>query len=552
MRHLRYRTWTASTTSSLCTGLPVLLALALTFAACGDASHAGADDAGTEQTDGGADASSGDTGVPATGDGAPPGDASDGGALPTITLGAKDRFLLLGTVVTPEVVLEGAVLVEQGKITCVDTAGVCAGMPNAPGATIIDTAGIIAPGLIDTHNHILFDVFDDADWMPAQKYQDHDQWTTEPRYQAMLDVKQCLSDDSQGKPTWCAQTKYGTAAGSLRCEMDKWGELKGLVSGTTSIVGLPGTSAACFGSLARSVDVAQNGLGQDKVQTSATFPPANPDGTCANFASGTTDAFLVHVGEGTDAKALAELTKLGTVTTTQSCLYAKQTTVTHGVAFGPAEFQLMANAGMRLTWSPHSNVSLYDATANIPAALAAGVEVALAPDWSMGGSQNMLEELRFAHDWDKGHFGGMLTTKDLLRMSTVTPAKVLGLSTFVGSLAPGMLADIAVFAGDRHAPYDAIVNARPTEVRLVMVGGVPLYGDAALVAAGPAAPGCEVIDLCKASKFVCVATTTTTSKLDQTLANIKTALETALADADAQTPADGFTFAPLAPLYNCK
>jgi len=115
-----------------------------------------------------------------------------------------------------------------------------------------------------------------------------------------------------------------------------------------------------------------------------------------------------------------------------------------------------------------------------------------------------------------------------------------------------MLADIAVFAGDRNAPYDAIVNARPTDVRLVMVGGSPLYGDAVLQAAGPSAPGCETLALCGTSKFACIAQANATAKLDQTLTVIKSALEQGLTDADTQTPADGFTFAPLAPLYNCK
>jgi hypothetical protein len=85
-----------------------------------------------------------------------------------------------------------------------------------------------------------------------------------------------------------------------------------------------------------------------------------------------------------------------------------------------------------------------------------------------------------------------------------------------------------------------------------MVGGMPLYGDASLAAAGPTAPGCEMLDVCKAKKFACVATTTATTKLDQTLATIKSTLETALVDADTQTPGDGYTFAPLAPLYDCK
>ncbi|MEP6860173.1 MAG: amidohydrolase family protein [Deltaproteobacteria bacterium] len=470
---------------------------------------------------------------------------------PTIVVGAPDHILLKGAVVTPEIQFVGEVLVEADKITCVDAGTACEAMPNASGATIIDTKGVIAPGLIDTHNHILFDIFDDSDWHPAQLYQDHDQWPNEPRYNAMLDVKQCLVDDSQGRPAWCAMTPYGTSAGSLRCEVDKFGELKGLVAGTTSIVGLPGTSAACFGSLTRSVDVAQNELGVDQVQTSALYPPSDPNGVCTNYASGKTTAFLLHAGEGVDAKAAAEFDRLGTMTTTPNCLYAPQTAITHGTAFTPAQFATMASFDMKLIWSPHSNVSLYGTTADIPSALDAGVKISLAPDWSMGGSQNLLEELRFADAWDNAHWNDRLAPQDLVTMVTRRGAQVLGLDATLGSLEVGKIADISVFTGTAAAPYDAIVAAKPASVRLVMVGGVVLYGDSVLQAAGPATPGCETIDICGAAKFLCVARTSTANKLNQTFAQITTALGDALTLADSLTTADGFDFAPLTQLVTC-
>ena len=174
------------------------------------------------------------------------------------------------------------------------------------------------PGLVDTHNHILFDIFDDSDWLPKQLYQNHDDWTkdtNEPRYTVMVDVKQCLEDASQGKPMWCPAKFDG--AGNLKCEMEKWGELKGLAAGTTSIVGLPGTALPCYESLARTIDTQFNGLATDKVQTAAILPSkTTADGVCANYASGKTAAYLIHIGEGLDATALAEFTKLGTLTTT--------------------------------------------------------------------------------------------------------------------------------------------------------------------------------------------------------------------------------------------
>ena len=461
-------------------------------------------------------------------------------------------LMLVGTIVTPDTVIDGEVLVIGQTIACADVASVCDANPVAAHSVYVQTNGVIAPGLIDTHNHVLFDIFDGDDWLPSQLYVNHNQWTNpknEPKYAAMLDVKQCLANDSQGKPAWCANTPYGNTTGSLRCEMDKWGELKALVAGTTSMVGLPGTSSACFGSLTRSIDVSQNGLADDRIHTSATFPPSNPDSVCDAFAQGTADAFLIHCGEGTDATSLKEFATLGSCTTTPNCLYAPQTTITHGVAFGPNEFQTMATNGMKLTWSPASNVALYGTTTNIPAALDAGVTIALAPDWSMGGSQNILDEMRFANQWDDAHWNDRIDATALVKMTTTNAASVLGLSKTLGRIKQGMVADLFVVSGDRTKPYDAIVAATPKTVRLVMIGGEVLYGDADLATLSSS---CETFDACGTSKFLCVARPgATTDKLDETYAQIQTMLEQGLEVADQQTTGDGFTFAPLTPLVKC-
>ncbi|HEU4534814.1 MAG TPA: amidohydrolase family protein [Polyangiaceae bacterium] len=470
-----------------------------------------------------------------------------------MTVGAPDRILLVGAVVSPGEAYQGQVLVVGATIACAAPGEACAALPEATGATVIVTHGVIAPGLIDTHNHILFDIFNDDDWLPAQVYQNHDQWPNEPKYAEMLDVKQCLEDASQGKPPWCP-AKYD-GAGSLKCEMDKFGELKGLVAGTTSIVGLPGTSSACFGSLARSIDVAQNGgLGPDRVQTAVALPStASADGVCANFTDGDTKAYLVHCGEGVDATALNEFEKLRVASTVDGCLYAPQTAITHGTAFGPEQFATMAAAQMKLIWSPASNYALYRATTNVPAALDAGLTVALAPDWSMGGSQNLLDELRFAQAWDDEHFGDRLSSRDLVQMTTANAAAVLGVADKIGRLEAGMVADLIVVGGDLPGAFDAVVAATPRGVRLTMVGGRVLYGDDQLRPAAPPAiePKCETLDICGRAKFLCVAEDSAADKLGQTFAVIKNELEAALLDVDAQTPGDNINFSPLAPLVRC-
>lgn len=480
--------------------------------------------------------------------------------------GAPDvePILLQGTIVTPDTTFAGQVLVQGDTLVCVKPGTECATHSVAKDATVVDTKGIIAPGLIDTHNHILYDIFGDEHWLPnipsscstvvdcessnyckkgrcncvngACKYKNHNQWTTELEYSVMMDYKQCLENASQGKPVWCPQTYVGDDR--LTCEMNKYGELKGLIAGTTSIVGLPGKSSACFASLARSIDVSANGLGSDKVQTSAVFPPSAETASkvCNNFTSGATEAYLIHCGEGVDDKARAEFDKLGTITTPEQCLYAPQTAITHGTSFTSVEYGVMATTGMKLIWSPASNVALYGSTNDLALARQAKLTISLAPDWSMGGSRNMLEEMKFAQKWDDENYGNILSSKDIVEMATINGAAVLGLANSLGRLEAGFKADLMVIAGDTSNPYDAIIAAWPSTVRLVMVGGKVLYGDADLGEIRSKEAPCEQLDVCGNEKFLCVATGSTKNKLDQTYAEIEEAINSALLALDNIEP----------------
>lgn len=469
--------------------------------------------------------------------------------------GLMGGTLLSGMLVTPLEAFAGQLLVQGDLITCVQPGKGCQAKADAAGAKSIDTQGIIAPGLIDMHNHILFDIFDDDDWVPSKTYFNHNEWPKEPRYGAMLDVKQCLENASQGKPTWCSADKlaYATKDGNVKCEMNKWGELKGIVAGTTSIVGLPGVAQACFHSLARSIGTPHNDLADDRIQTSALFPPStsSADGVCKNYASGTTEAYLIHCGEGIDDIAKNEFKTLLSVTTEDGCLLHPGTVLTHATAFGKEEFATMKANGVKLTWSVASNVALYGATTDIPAALDAGVLVSIGPDWSMGGSQNMLDELRYADAWDNKYWGNRLSPQDLLLMATLNGAYSLGLQGEIGQLKVGLKADLFVYEGDQAKPFDALLKATPAEVKLVMVNGVALYGDAALQGLAGDNPGCEKLALCGRSKFACVAENSSADKLGQTLSDIQTVLEKALVEVDAATPQDGWNFAPLTPLVKC-
>ncbi len=463
-----------------------------------------------------------------------------GGTPPSITPGAPDRYLLQGAVIAPAGPIMGEVLVEGNMITCV--AASCSGETGAAGATIIQTNGMIMPGLIDSHNHGLFNIFNEDDWNPGKFFKNHTQWnpTSEPRYGAVVDAKQYMESVSSGA--------------NVSCEMAKYAETKAIIAGTTSFLLAPGaTTRKCYRVSARTIDTPHNLLPDDKIRTSISVPSTGAaKSACDAIKAGTTNAYVVHIAEGIDTTSKKEFDKL--LARENGCFESKETAITHGTSLTALEFGKMAAADMKLIWSPTSNVFLYNDTTNIPLAISSGVKtIALAPDWALGGGLNMLEELRFADNWDNTKFGDVLSPERLFKMVTSEAAVALGVQQYLGSLEVGKRADITVFSGGVTTPYDDLLKARPENVRLVMVDGRVAYGDKAIEAAGPAAPGCETINICGVDKFLCLAQDSTDDKFDQTLAQTRTILETELLKYDNTPPGPvGGPLSPLAPLFKCN
>lgn len=262
---------------------------------------------------------------------------------PVLTPGASDRLLLRGTLLMPDGPLLGELLIQGTTIAC--AAASCSDLPAAQGATVISTSGVISPGLLDSHNHGLFNIFDEADWNPGRFWMNHNSWTTEARYKQVVDAKQYLNSE-------------GTSPVDLRCEIDKYAEVKALIAGTTSFLLAPGAvGLSCYQSLARTIDTQQNDLGQDLLRTSISVPDnSTAQGICNAITAGTANAYVVHIGEGIDQTSRNEFAQLEM--RASGCLMIPQTAIVHGTALGTPEFDKMAAIGMKLVWSPKSNLFL--------------------------------------------------------------------------------------------------------------------------------------------------------------------------------------------------
>ena len=139
-----------------------------------------------------------------------------------------DTYALRGTLVTPNTIItQGVLVVTDGVIAEV---GATVTVPD--GARVIDTGGFIYPGLIDLHNHLTWNVH--PRYSPRTLTRNRYEWQALDSYSAKL-----------AGPQYTVRPVAG-------CDMERFGEVKALVWGATSVTG--GLAEDCARGLARNLD----------------------------------------------------------------------------------------------------------------------------------------------------------------------------------------------------------------------------------------------------------------------------------------------------------
>ena len=253
----------------------------------------------------------------------------------------------------------------------------------------------------------------------------------------------------------------------------KYIEMKSIVGGTTAAQGGPNNPDDSYATvLARNIE--DYNFGRDEIHTKVTelTPDYVGNHIKTGNASGTLDAWFVHIAEGVDESSRAEFDIL-----VQNNLLVGELVLIHGVALGEQEFTQMAQAGASLVWSPLSNLLLYGNTADVAAAKAAGVHITLAPDWAPSGSKSPLHELKVADLWDDEMLGDIFTDYEMVEMVTSGAAYATNWHNEVGTITPGTAADLVVVDNIHANPYRNLINAVDPDIRLSIVGGLAVYGD---------------------------------------------------------------------------
>jgi len=185
------------------------------------------------------------------------------------------------------------------------------------------------------------------------------------------------------------------------------------------------------------------------------------------------DCLLLHLCEGLDEKTREHFDALQFPD--GSWAINENLAGIHCAALTPEQFQVMGEHGGAVVWSPLSNLLLYGDTADIQAAKESGVLMAIGSDWSPSGSKNLLCELKVAHLVSESR-GGVFSMEEIAAMATINAAKIIKWDHALGSIEKDKYADLLVVDDRQGDPYKRLLEARETSVKLVVIQGVPRYG----------------------------------------------------------------------------
>ena len=324
------------------------------------------------------------------------------------------------------------------------------------GDTVVDLAGAsVLPGLVNAHDHLELNHYGRLRF--RDRYENAADW--------IADMRPRLSQDQSIRRARAWPLAERLFAGAL----------KNLLAGVTTVAhhnpyyrelrrGMPIRVVDRYGwahSFALEHEPAgARGEPGGSVQDRWRHTPANRP-------------FIVHLAEGTDDAARAELGRLEA----EGCL-APNTVLVHSVALDARELGRVAASGAGLVWCPASNQFLLGRTAKVRDFLAASADrhpprLALGTDSRLTGARDLLDELRVAREAE------CVSAEELLAMVTVNAAAVLQLPD-AGRLSVGLPADFIALP-TRGARATSLVEATRATVVLVVVGGRPLVGDVTLL-----------------------------------------------------------------------
>jgi 5-methylthioadenosine/S-adenosylhomocysteine deaminase len=382
---------------------------------------------------------------------------------------------LAGRVVTMDdaftVVPDGVVYIDQGGISAVQDRAQPA-PTDFEAVEVFDTGGTLYPGLIELHNHLAYNSL--PLWSPVPKRFEHrDQWSVHKQYRPLI----------SGPMTVIGEYRDAKGQPALLPSLVRYVECKCLPGGVTTSQGIMLASNAgvrrFYRGLIRNVEATDDATLPEAQARIADVDAIDAQRFLTRLEK-ENSCFLLHLSEGvTDPNkpdSIARRHFLALEIAPGRWALNDKFTGIHAAGLLPEDFDVLKKQEASMVWSPLSNLLLYGGTARVEAARAAGVDIGLGSDWSPTGSKNLLGELKVAFLYSEHLLNGLLTARDIVAMATCNAAHILKWRGQLGTIAAGARADLIAIDGTTVDPYDALVHAKETDIRLVMINGVARYG----------------------------------------------------------------------------
>lgn len=344
---------------------------------------------------------------------------------------------------------------------------------------VMETDGTLFPGFIELHNHLSYNAL--PLWTPVPKlFQHRGQWPDHSDYRKLI----------SGPMTVVGKYRDAHDKPSLLAPLIRYVESKCLLGGVTTSQGIMLSSNAgvqrYYRGIVRNVE---NTDDPDLSEAKARIPDVDAKSAQSFLArlEKEDSCFLLHLSEGvtTSGQVSSVARKHFLALQVAPNLWAinDRFAAIHAAGLMPEDFDVLAQHGGSMVWSPLSNLLLYGSTARVEEAKRAGVRIGLGSDWSPSGSKNLLGELKVAWLYSQHVLGKLFSARELIAMATREPARILKWHEALGTLEPGKRADVIVIAGQEGDPYETLIQAKETSISLVMINGVARYGLSGLMTA---------------------------------------------------------------------
>lgn len=399
--------------------------------------------------------------------------AADDDALETLDAAAPfaPKMVLRGKVAT----MAAIGVIDDAKVYCA-SGSIVAVLPatTAPPAgfetiAVVETGGVIFPGLADLHNHLAYNIL--SLWSPGRALKNRSQWLSNSDYKSKVGLVMDVVAKRQ----------------DLIKAVIRYVEAKLLIGGVTSGQGMNTKygGRALFRGIIRNFEQPGDPALTAIRHKITDIQPLKIAEVRAAIETGA--PYFLHLAEGTNDSAQAQYGLLESNGLVQSNVVG-----IHSLGLTPADLLAMGAAGASVVWSPFSNSILYGRTLDVGALLDSGSRFALGSDWTPSGSRNILGEIKVAALTAQAQ-NRPLTAEALSRAVTADAMRIAGWGDRLGAVEAGKYADLTVVA-DRPglSAHDSLLHATEADVRLVVIAGHARYGEADVMRR--AAPGGTVFE----------------------------------------------------------